>query len=137
MKNYYIDAGGVILYKTVNGSPLRIGLENPDNFKQVIGVSEIKNQSICASAGNRRRWGNHHHIFDPKKLESVQEVKAVWVIADKAYIADGLSTALFFTEPFVLEKNFNFDYLIIYADNQFKKSENFPGQIFFERSEKI
>lgn len=129
-KNYCIDAGGDMLYKTTIDINLKVGLENPDDFSQVIGVCNLKNQSICGSAGNRRRWGKYHHIFDPDKLESVEKIKAVWVISENAYIADGLSTALFLKDPEAFEKDFNFEYLIIYPDNQFKKSGNFPGQIF-------
>lgn len=130
IKNYCIDAGGDILFKTTSENNLKVGLENPDDFSQVIGVCNLKNQSICGSAGNRRKWGEHHHIFDPDNQKSVEKIKAVWVISDKAYIADGLSTALFFTEPSALDKEFNFEYLIIHSDNQFKKSQNFPGEVF-------
>lgn len=130
IKNYCIDAGGDILYKTKNDRSLKVGLENPDNFEEVIGVCEIKNQSLCGSAGNRRKWGNFHHIMNPKKLESVESIKAVWVIAESGLIADGLSTALFLVSPDSLKKVFNFEYLKILTDGTFDKSENFPGEIF-------
>lgn len=130
IKSYCIDAGGDILYKIKNGEPLKVGLENPDNFNEVIGVCEIKNQSLCGSAGNRRKWGNFHHIMDPEKLDSVKEIKAVWVIAENGLLADSLSTALFLTIPESLLNEFKFEYLIVESSGLFKKSENFPGEVF-------
>lgn len=128
--NYCIDAGGDILYRTTTDTKLKVGLENPDNSSQAIGICTIKNQSICGSSGNRRKWDKYNHIFDPDKLESVEKIKAVWVISDEAYIADGLSTALFLKDPETFKSVYNFEYLIIYKDNQFKKSINFPGEVF-------
>ena len=130
IKNYCIDAGGDILYKTKTGEHLKVGLENPDNFKEVIGVCEIKNQSLCGSAGNRRKWGKFHHIMNPESLKSVEEAKAIWVIAENGLIADALSTALFLVDPNSLENYFNYEYLIILKNGTFEKSKNFPGEIF-------
>ena len=52
---FCVDAGGDMFYHNIGNEKLRVGLEHPDNPKQVIGVANIYNQSICASAGNRRR----------------------------------------------------------------------------------
>ena len=107
---FWIDGGGDIYSY---GTSLKIGLEHPANPEQVIGVVEIKNQSICASSGNRRKWGKYHHIIDPEKLESADEVLATWVIASKAIIADSLATSLFLVSPEKLKKEFEFEYLIL------------------------
>lgn len=128
IKEYCIDAGGDILYKS--DEKIKIGLENPDDFKQVIGVCEIKNQSLCGSAGNRRKWGEFHHILNPETLKSVENIKAVWVTAKTGLIADSLSTALFFTNPETLKKHFDFEYLLILNDLSFEKSDEFPGEVF-------
>lgn len=127
--SFCIDAGGDILYRSKKRERLKVGLEHPANFKQVIGVVEIKNQSICASAGNRRKWGKYHHIFDPVTLKSVDKILAVWVVADTALIADCLSTCLFLETPEKF-KDFQFEYLIIYPDLSFARSSNFPGEIY-------
>lgn len=127
---FTVDASGDILYKSKKNI-LRVGLEHPENFKQVIGVAEIKNQSICASAGNRRKWGKYHHIFNPETLRSVDDVLAVWVVAPTGLIADSLATALFLTGPESLTSIYDFEYLIVYPDFSFKKSEDFPGEIFY------
>jgi thiamine biosynthesis lipoprotein len=65
-----------------------VGLENPLDFQQVIGMVEINGESVCGSAGNRRKWQidgkEFHHIIDPVKSEPVSEVLATWVVADSA-----------------------------------------------------
>lgn len=127
---YCIDAGGDILYKGTK--LLKIGLEHPDIDSQVIGTVNLKNQSICGSAGNRRRWGKFNHIINPHTLKPVNKIKAVWVIAPSAMIADGLATALFFVNPEKLAKDFDFSYLIINEDLSFDKSKNFHGDIFIK-----
>lgn len=130
INNFTVDAGGDIAYQNKNNTALKVGLENPDNLKQVIGVAEIINKSICGSAGNRRAWNKYTHIINPKTVESPKNILAVWVIADRTITADGLTTALFFTEPEVLKSHFDFEYAIIYSDHSVKYSPVFHGNFF-------
>lgn len=129
VKSFSIDAGGDMLFKNLK-KPIRVGLENPINFKQVIGVVELADGSICASSGSRRKWGKYHHIFDPRTLTSPDNILSTWVIAEDSLIADGMSTCLFLTPAKKLREHFNFEYLILYPDFRIEKSENFPGQLF-------
>lgn len=110
---YCIDASGDIL---VHGEPMRIGLQNPENEAELIGVATITNQSICGSAVTKRAWGKWHHIIDPQTSEPVSDIIATWVIADSAMHADGLATALFFVTPERLEQLMLFQYCIVYRD---------------------
>jgi thiamine biosynthesis lipoprotein ApbE len=52
------------------------------------------------------------------------------VIADHTITADGLSTALFLKQPEMLATQFQFEYLILYDDYSFKKSDNFHAVLF-------
>lgn len=132
IKNFCIDAGGDIFYHTAEEAPLRVGLENPHNSNQVLGVAEIKKQSICGSAGNRRAWQNFHHIMDPKKQQSTQGILASWVIADSALLADSLATALFLVPASKLQTAFSFEYLILYNDSHVQQSDSFPAELFYQ-----
>jgi thiamine biosynthesis lipoprotein len=114
------------------GRPLRVGLENPDNAEEVIGVATLSNRSLCASAGNRRKWEGFHHVIDPVKLKSPAHVLAVWVVADATMLADGLTTCLFFVSPDVLRKKYSFEYVILNADHSVDMSDGFPGEMFVE-----
>jgi thiamine biosynthesis lipoprotein len=129
---FSINAGGDILYRTSTKEAERIGLENPDDLEQVIGVASIHNQSICGSAGNRRAWGSFNHIIDPTLQSSPTHIKAVWVIAETALIADGLTTALYFASAAQLQREFAFEYAIINEDNSLHHSKHFPAEFFTE-----
>lgn len=113
IKEFTVDAGGDIVYETLSDRKLTIGLEHPDDITKIIGTVQLQNRAICGSAGNRRKWGRFHHIINPKTKISPKDVVAVWVLANKCAVADGLSTALFFVEPEILARQFNFDYIII------------------------
>lgn len=125
---FCIEAGGDIRYE--NKQPLRVGLENPNNLDQAIGVATITNTSLCASAGSRRKWNEYHHIIDPRTLSSPEKVIATWVTAQTTIIADALATALFLVEPTTLLPHFSFEYVIMYADSSFEKSPSFPAELF-------
>lgn len=129
IKYFYINAGGDILVKR-GRTDVKIGLENPLNPKQVIGIASISNQSICGSSGNRRKWDKYHHIIDPKSQQSITNVLAVWVVADTALIADCLSTYLFLRSDTIELKQFVFEYLILFPDFSVQKSNNFPAELF-------
>lgn len=129
INSFCINGGGDILYKSLDKA-LRVGLENPKDFKQVIGVAEIVNQSICASSGSKRAWDKFHHIMDPHSLSSPQNILATWVVAKDALTADSIATCLFLTPREKLEKYFEFESVILYSDFSIEKSKKFPGQLF-------
>lgn len=128
-KSFVIDAGGDIRYQNQLPETLTVGLENPLATDQVIGIVNIPNKSICASAGNRRKWQNWHHIVNPQTLTPVNDILATWVIADTTLLADGIATALFFVQPDQLTQ-FDFEYLIMYPDMTVQQSENFGAELF-------
>ena len=128
---YTIDAGGDIRYRNTGSTPLRVGLENPQDKGEVIGIAEVGNQSICGSSGNRRAWDKYHHIIDPHTLNSPKGILACWVVAESTIIADAISTCLFLVEVEKLDSLFEFDYLILRADYSIRKSEGFHAEMFF------
>lgn len=149
--HYGINAGGDILYgnkisnenkmpanqkadkseKTdKNGESIQVGLEDPEDVKKIIGVCNLKDGSICGSAGNRRKWGKFTHIINPKTLESPSEIIAVWVTAKTALLADALATCLFFVKAEKLTGDYDFGYILIKKDRSFEKSADFPGELF-------
>jgi len=127
---YTVNAGGDIAHQSMDGAALRVGLEDPEDSKLVIGQAELGDACLAGSAGNRRTWDRFHHIIDPRTVESPRHIKALWVVADSTALADGLATALFFTTPEKLAKQFDFSYVILNADRSAVISPNFPGELF-------
>lgn len=132
--DFYINAGGDILHSDPANKPIRVGLEHPTDLNKIIGVASITNQSICASAGNRRDWGKFHHIINPHTLSSPRSALSSWVIADSAILADGLATSLFFTSGKKLQTKFSFEYLILQNDFTCDASSNFPVKLYTDTS---
>jgi thiamine biosynthesis lipoprotein len=128
--HYGINAGGDILYKNKNNTSIKIGLEDPEDFKKIIGVCNLESGSICGSAGNRRKWGKFTHIINPKTLESPSDIIAVWVTAKTALLADALATCLFFVPVGKLAGEYDFEYVIVKKDRSFEKSLHFSGELF-------
>jgi len=126
---YVIDASGDLRHR---GSDLnRIGLEDPREPGKVIGVIDVMNKSLCASAVNRRAWGNGlHHIFDPDTMSPTKEIIATWVIADDTMTADGIATSLFFVEPEIMNDTYRFEYVRMHADGAIDYSPAFEGKLF-------
>ncbi len=128
VKNFCVDAGGDM--RVAGNKTLTIGMENPNDANIVLGTLLLQNNSLCGSSGNRRQWGKYHHILNPKSLTSPTNILATWVQADDCMVADGLATSLFFVDPKILLNDFNFEYLCLYSDLSFQKSDGLSATLF-------
>lgn len=95
------DVGGAIVVDASGDIALRglerIALEHPFDPRRAIGVWEVSDAALCASATNRRAWGDGlHHVLDARTGEPVRTVAATWAVAADAMTADATATALFF-----------------------------------------
>ncbi|MFS0867001.1 FAD:protein FMN transferase [Microbacterium sp. 179-B 1A2 NHS] len=89
-----VDAGGDV---AVSGTTQRIALEHPYDSARAIGVWAVTDAALCASATNRRAWGDGlHHVLDARTGEPVRRYAATWAVAPDAMMADAVATALFF-----------------------------------------
>lgn len=127
IQNYTINAGGDIRHR---GEPIRIGLENPSNFEEAIGIADLSNASLCGSSGSRRKWAGFHHIMDPRTLASPNHILASWVSAPTTIIADAIATCLFLVPAETLKPHFDFEYAILRPGNSIESSRGFPGEFF-------
>lgn len=125
-----VDAGGDMRH--FGSLPVRVGLEHPLHPDRVIGVVELRNAALCASAITRRAWGpGLHHVLDARRGLPTTDVLATWVIAPDAVTADGLATALFFVPAAVLQPSFTFAAVRMLANQTVEATANFPGEIFY------
>lgn len=126
---FVVDGSGDLRHLGESG--IQVGLEHPSDPSLVIGVVNLKNRALCASAVTRRAWGvGLHHVLDARTGVPVRDVVATWVVADDAATADGLATALFFTRPERLAEVFRFSYVRMFADGRAEISRNFDGELF-------
>lgn len=89
-----VDASGDL---AARGATQRIALEHPYDSRRAIGVVEVTDAALCASATGRRAWGDGlHHVLDARTGEPVRTIAATWAIASTAMRADAIATALFF-----------------------------------------
>lgn len=126
---YLIDASGDLLHR--GETPVRVGLEHPFDPSQAIGVCELSNAALCASAPGRRTWGpGLHHILDATTGLPTEAVAATWALAPSGLHADGLATALFFAAAPALTASFTFEYVRMFPDSRIEYSRSFPGELF-------
>ena len=129
IQDYCIDGSGDYLFKNSKAQTVDVGLGNPNDPTEVIGVAQVSD-SICGSSAAYRQWAGRHHIMDPDTTESVSDIIASWVTAKTALIADGIATALFFSDPDQLKKYFTFEFMTLDKDMRCSRSNGFTAQLF-------
>lgn len=123
-----VDAGGDI---AVRGDEVRIGLEHPFDQTKAIGVASIRDQALCASAINRRTWGDGlHHVLDARTGAPVRTWAATWAIASDAMQADAVATALFFDGGPELAARWGVDWVRMSTAGLAERSPNCPVELF-------
>lgn len=128
---YVIDGSGDVAVHT--SVPDVIGLEDPRDPTRVLGTVQLQDKSLCASATNRRTWGNGlHHIIDATTGKSLDgDVLATWAITDTTMLADALATALFFVPVTTLRQEFgDFFYAVLRKDGSIEHNIQSIGELY-------
>ncbi len=128
---FTVDASGDLVRR---GEPIRVGLEHPYNASMLVGVTELGTGSLCASASNRRAWGDGlHHLVDARTGSVIERVVATWVRAEDCAVADLLATALFTTDPGELaafHRYGPFSWVRMFSDGTLNWDTDWPGELF-------
>ena len=123
-----VDAGGDL---AVRGGPLRVGLEHPYDPRRAIGVIEVTDAALCASATNRRAWGDGlHHVLDARTGEPVRTIAATWAVAPTAMVADATATALFFEGGPRLAHEWGVEWVRMTTDGRVEWSPGSKAELF-------
>lgn len=126
---HFIDASGDLL--NPGTAPVEVAFEHPYDPSRAIGVVTLRAGALCASAANRRVWGDGlHHVLDGTTGAPVRTVVAGWAMAGTAMLADALATALFFVDGARLREEFEFSWLTVYSDGHAEYSSDFEGALF-------
>jgi thiamine biosynthesis lipoprotein len=137
--SYVIDASGDLLAHAAG--PMQVGLEHPYNPEQAIGIVQLDGRSLCASAANRRAWGDGlHHVLDARTGEPVRTVAATWAIAQSgvgrsgAMCADAIATALFFDGGPELAHTWGVSWVRMLTDGRVEYSPDSAVELFTRAS---
>ncbi len=126
---HVVDASGDL--RARGNAVERIALEHPADPTKAIGVVELRDGALCASASNRRSWGDGlHHVIDAVTGIPTAAVVATWAGAPDTLHADGLATALFFDPTPNLLTTDDVFYVRMFADGRVEHSPSFPGVLF-------
>lgn len=131
---FVVDAGGDMFATTkAGGAPWRAAIQYPGKSDTAAGVVDLTSEALAVSDSFRRRWGDWHHIVDPKQRKAIETVIGAAAIAPSAYHADCMTSVCFLASPSVYAeaaREFNAAYLVFNADGSCQKSSNWPGEVF-------
>ena len=130
-----VDAGGDL---AMRGAPQRIGLEHPFDPRSAIGVWEVTDAALCASATNRRAWpgatgAGLHHVLDARTGEPVRTIAATWAVAADAMTADAIATALFFEGGPRIALDWGVEWVRMTTDGRVEWSPGCRADLFVRR----
>lgn len=115
-----------------DGTPWKIGIQNPSDSENILGIVEVKNKALGIS-GDYQTYveidgKKYHHIMDKDTGYPVKDKKLMVVICDSAFYADMYSTAFFnmdIEHIFKKSEDLNTDVLIVDSDEKIKTTKNF------------
>lgn len=99
VSNAMINGGGdVLVLGQLNSRPWRVGLRDPRQPGQLLGVVSL-NQGLVAASGDYERFLMHqgrrlHHILDPRTGYPTRGPHGVTLISDQLEAINGLGTAI-------------------------------------------
>ncbi|MGX6590984.1 FAD:protein FMN transferase [Cetobacterium ceti] len=113
--------------------PWRVGLQDPNNLSEIIGIVSLNNESMGVSGDYQTfveiHGKKYHHILDKSTGYPVTDKKMVVVVTDDAFKADMYSTA-FFLMPIDDVLNYvnthkSIEVLIVKSNSEIVTSKNF------------
>lgn len=83
-----------------DGSLWRVGIQDPSDTGNILGVLETADQAVITSGAYQRNFEKdgvlYHHIIDPRTGYPAESgLTSVTIVSDDGTLADGLSTSLF------------------------------------------
>ena len=144
MKSYGIESGMINLGGNVqtigsktDGSPWRVGIQDPENPEEIIGVIAVTDKAVITSGGYERYFEadgkRYHHIIDPADgFPAENGLLSVTIVSPDGTLADALSTSLFVMGPekaaaFWQAHADEFDAILITDEGDIRVTEGIAG----------
>ena len=104
-RDFLIQAGGDMYVGGLNNDrPWRLGIQDPRGpAGRTFALIDLSDGTFSTSGDYERAFvkdgRRYHHIIDPRTGEPAGGCRSVTIVADRAVIADGLSTGIFLLGP--------------------------------------
>jgi thiamine biosynthesis lipoprotein len=128
LRDFMIQAGGDMYVGGLkDGKPWRLGIQDPRGLaNHPFAELDLSNGTFSTSGDYERFFikdgRRYHHILDPTVGEPARGCRSVTIVADRAVIADGLSTGVFLLGPdagmALIERLPNVEGVIVSARNE-------------------
>jgi FAD:protein FMN transferase len=136
--NFLIQAGGDIYAAgTNNGSSWTLGIADPRGSHEAFAAVAITDATLSTSGDYERSFikdgVRYHHLIDPDLGVPARGCRSVTIVADRAVIADALSTGVFIMGPregmALIERLPNVEGVIVTAANEVLVSSGLKGRV--------
>ena len=98
--DFCLNAGGDVVVRAGDDSaPWRIGIEDPEQIRRILGVVPVRSGAVATSGSAQRG----EHIFDPRHGCPARELLAATVTGPSLMWADVFATAVIVDGPEALE----------------------------------
>lgn len=129
-RHFLVEGGGDMrAMAKASGQPWTVLLEHPTDTSQAFGQLKLGNQSLATSSSQRRRFGDFHHLVNPKTKRPTNNVLSVSALASTALFADAGATALFVSPQSYwseIRHLLQLEYLVVLPDLSYLISAEFP-----------
>jgi FAD:protein FMN transferase len=138
LDDFMIQSGGDLYVSGTNGGkPWKLAIADPRGDHEPFATIEIADGTFSTSGDYERSFIKHgvryHHLIDPDRGEPARGSRSVTIVADRATLADVLSTGVFILGPAegmaLIERLPNVEGVIVTATNQVLVSSGLKGRI--------
>jgi FAD:protein FMN transferase len=139
MRDFMIQSGGDIYVGGMkDGRPWRLGIQDPRGPANHIFAELDLSDGTFSTSGDYERFflkdgRRYHHILDPATGEPARGSRSVTIVANHAWIADGLSTGVFIMGPeagmALIERLPNVEGVIVSEKNELLVSSGLRGRV--------
>jgi thiamine biosynthesis lipoprotein len=136
--DFLIQSGGDLYVAGSNGgTPWKLGIADPRGAHEPFATLEIRDGTFSTSGDYERSFmkdgKRYHHILDPDFGEPAFGCRSVTIVANRAVIADALSTGVFILGPYegmkLIEQLPDVEGVIVTSDNAVMVSSGLRGRL--------
>ena len=136
--DFLIQSGGDLYVAGTNGgAPWKLGIADPRGAHDPFATVDISNGTLSTSGDYERFFmkdgKRYHHLIDPDFGEPARGCRSVTIVANRAVMADVLSTGVFIMGPVegmkLIEQLPDVEGVIVTSDNEVLVSSGLKGRI--------